>query len=214
MDNAPPCVGICNCSAPVSAAAPVCVSRAPVYPIDRAPDVVGALRVSMHTAPDEINAAATFWTLPAAPPFPPPLHGRDVVILNATYNGNVERGMQALQPLRTVAEPLFDMSGPIAYTALQQLFDPFFSARELRYYWKGLYTSRLDTNAISTLCTAAERRPSPMSMLVLWALGVRVSDWRRVTTSATRKARSLGMSGIGRRPIGTATCRKQRPEFA
>jgi hypothetical protein len=150
---------------------PIVAFVAPVYPIDMAPDVVGAFRDFMRTAPDEINAAATFWTLPAALPFPPPFHGRDVVILNAIYNGNVERGMQALQPLRTVGEPLFDMSDPISYTSLQQLFDPFFPARALRYYWKGLYTSHLDADAISTLVTAAERRPSPMSMLVLWALG-------------------------------------------
>ena len=64
---------------------PIVAFVAPVYPIDMAPDVVGAFRDFMRTAPDEINAAATFWTLPAALPFPPPFHGRDVVILNAIY---------------------------------------------------------------------------------------------------------------------------------
>jgi hypothetical protein len=152
-------------------AGPVVAFAAPVYPIARAPDVIATFRDFMHTAPEEINAAVTFWTLPAAAPFPPSLHGRDVVILNATCTGHVERGMEALLPLRTVGEPLCDLSGPIAYTALQRLFDPFFPARELRYYWKSLYMSRLDGDAIATLASAAERRPSPMSMLVLWALG-------------------------------------------
>jgi FAD/FMN-containing dehydrogenase len=150
---------------------PMLAFAAPVYPIGKAPDVVAAFRDFMDTAPEEINAAVTFWTLPAAAPFPPPLHGRDVVILNAIYNGDVERGMQALQPLRTLGEPLLDMSGPIAYTSLQRLFDPFFPAHELRYYWKSLYINRLDPDAISTLVSTAERRPSPLSMLVLWALG-------------------------------------------
>ncbi len=44
----------------------------------------GGLLIDL-SPPDEINAAATFWTLPAALPFPPPFHGRDVVILNAIY---------------------------------------------------------------------------------------------------------------------------------
>jgi FAD/FMN-containing dehydrogenase len=152
-------------------AGPLVAFAASVYSLDCAPDVVRAFREFMRTAPDEINAAATFWTLPAASPFPASLHGRDVVILNAMYNGSIERGREALQPLRTLGAPLFEMSGPMAYTALQQSFDPFFPARELCYYWKALCTRDLDATAISTLIAAAARRPTRKSMLVLWALG-------------------------------------------
>lgn len=68
------------------------------------------------------------------------------------------------------------------YTAVQQMFDPFFPAVELQYYWKSLYLAGLESEAVRTIADHVAARPSSMSMAGLWALGGALG---RVDASAT-----------------------------
>jgi len=110
-------------------------------------------------------------TVPPAPAFPDELHGRQVVIVGAIYVGDPGEGERILQPLGELEQPLLDLSATLPYTALQQMFDPFFPAGKLEYYWKSIYLAGLDEDAASTIAEHAASRPSPMSMVGLWALG-------------------------------------------
>ncbi len=150
---------------------PMVAFAGPVYPLEHASQVLGAMRGFAQEAPDEVNLSATFWTLPAGPAFPEPLHGRPVIVLGAAYAGPPEEGEAVLRPLREIEEPLADLSGTIPFTAMQQLFDPFFPAHELRYYWKSLYLSSLGDDAVTRIADFAARRPSALSMAGVWALG-------------------------------------------
>jgi len=150
---------------------PMVAFAGPAYPLEHAGPVMEALREFVAGAPDEVNVSATFWTLPAVPAFPEEAHGRAVIVLGAAYAGPPEEGEAVLQPLREIETPLLDLSGTIPYTALQQLFDPFFPAGELRYYWKAIYLSGLGDEVVATLAEFAARRPSALSMAGLWALG-------------------------------------------
>ena len=149
---------------------PMLAFAGPVYPLESAIRVIGEMGRFAADAPDEVNASATLWTIPAVPAFPEQLHGRSVVILGAAYIGEPDKGEQILQPLRNIEEPLLDLSGVLTYTALQQLFDPFFPAGEA-HYWKSTYLASLDDDALSTIVAYVQSRPSPMSMVGLWALG-------------------------------------------
>ena len=142
----------------------------PVYPLESAVTVIGEMGRFAADAPDEVNVSATLWTIPAVPAFPEELHGRSVVILGAIYVGAPDKGEQVLQPLRDIEEPLLDLSGVLPYTALQQMFDPFFPAGEA-HYWKSTYLASLDDDAVNTIASHVASRPSPMSMVGLWALG-------------------------------------------
>ena len=122
-------------------------------------------------APDEINASATWWSIPAVPGFPDELHGREVLISGALYAGPATEGEAQLMPLRQLAEPILDLSTPLPFTALQQLFDPFFPQGEARYYWKSLYLAGLGNEVVDEIVAWMQRRPSPMSMAGVWALG-------------------------------------------
>ena len=53
------------------------------------------------------------------------------------------RANRSCGPLRELDQPLLDMSSPIPYCALQQLFDPFFPKGEFSQYWKALYLDGL-----------------------------------------------------------------------
>jgi hypothetical protein len=125
----------------------------------------------MRDAPDEINLSATWWSIPAVPGFPEQLHGQPVVIPGGVYVGPPSEGEERLHQIRNFAEPILDLSATIPYTTLQTLFDPFFPAGALRYYWKSLYLASLDRAVIEEIQSWVERRPSPMSMAGVWALG-------------------------------------------
>jgi FAD/FMN-containing dehydrogenase len=92
-----------------------------------------------------------------------------VLILAATHVGDTEEGTRVLQPLRELATPLLDLSGPMPYATLQAAFDPFFPKGWL-YYWKSLYLNDLDGPTIESLVRHATDRPTPTSLMALWHL--------------------------------------------
>ena len=150
---------------------PTVAFAGPVYALESAPEVMAAFHEFSADAPPEINLSATFWTIPEVPAFPEGLHGRPVLVIGAVHAGPPEKGEQALLPLRELAEPLLDLSAVLPYTAVQMLFDPFFPAGALRYYWKSVYLDRLDDEVVREIVARTSARPSPLSMIGLWALG-------------------------------------------
>jgi FAD/FMN-containing dehydrogenase len=149
---------------------PLVTYVAAMYPIEAAAAVLPAFRDYMDTAPDAVNASATLWTVPSTPAFPGPVHGRSVIAVNAIYAGDGQRGEQILAALRAFGDSLFDVLEPLPYTSLQRMLDDFFPGG-LQYYWKGLYLDGLSETVISELALAFARKPSPLSMLVVWAQG-------------------------------------------
>jgi len=150
---------------------PMVAFAGPVYPIEQTAEVMDGYRDFVAGAPDEINASATWWSIPAVPGFPATVHGRSVLILGAAYAGPPAQGEAHLMPLRRFAEPIVDLSATLPFTALQQIFDPFFPHGDLRYYWKSLYLSGLGNEVIDEIVARMQNRPSPMSMASVWALG-------------------------------------------
>ena len=75
-----------------------------------------------------------------------------------------------MQPLRELATPLLDLSGPMPFTALQAAFDPFFPKGRF-YYWKSTNVHDLSDACIDTILAAAADRPSHMSDIPIWHLG-------------------------------------------
>ncbi len=149
---------------------PMVAFAGPVYAMDKARSILRHFVDFVASAPDEVNANAVLWSIPAGSAFPQHLHGREVLIIGATYAGPPERGEGILRPLREF-EPIFDMSTTLPYRALQQLFDPFFRKGELLHHWKAIYLDRLTDDAIEAIVGGSAVRPSPRSLLSIWALG-------------------------------------------
>ncbi len=142
------------------------------YPVEDAASVFHGWRDFVADAPDEFTSQIAFWSVPAHEAFPAELHGRAIVITSGVYCGPVEEGMRFIQPLRELAEPLIDLSGPIPYIAAQQAFDPFFTIkRERLNYWKSLYLDTLDDAAIDRIIARALDRPNPWSLIPIRHMG-------------------------------------------
>ena len=120
--------------------------------------MIRAWRDFMATAPDELNSLVVLWSVPDDEHFPAELRRRPIVVIAAVYVGPVEEGERVMQPLRELATPLMDLSGPMPYTALQTAFDPFFPKGRL-YYWKSIYVDDLSDEAIDTMVSVRMRPP-------------------------------------------------------
>ena len=140
------------------------------YPIEDARAVLPDWRDYMASAPEELSSLAFFWNVPAHEPFPPEHHGKPVLIVAAVYSGSVEDGEPVVQPLRELAQPLIDLSGPWPWLGLQSGFDALFPKGQFRY-WKSRALAELPEDAIDELANWAARRPTPLTDITIWHHG-------------------------------------------
>jgi len=165
---------------------PIVQLCAPFYALEDGPAVIRAWRDFTASAPDELNSLMVLWSVPDDEHFPEELRRRPIVVVAAVYIGSVEEGERVMQPLRELATPLMDLSGPIPYAALQAAFDPFFPEGRL-YYWKSTYVDDLSDKAIDTMVQAAMARPSFMSGVTFWQLGGAMSRVGSAETAYGRR---------------------------
>lgn len=149
---------------------PIVAVAAVFYPLEAAGEVLPAWRDQVATAPDEMSSLALCWSVPAHEPFPPEHQGRDVVVIAAVWSGPSRQGEEAVRPLRQLARPIIDLSGPWPWVALQSGFDPLFPAGEYRY-WKSHALPGLPDEAIEDVIDWAGRRPTPLSDIAIWHHG-------------------------------------------
>ncbi|HEV3362567.1 MAG TPA: BBE domain-containing protein, partial [Acidimicrobiia bacterium] len=91
---------------------------------------------------------------------PPEIHDTPFVVVGGVYSGDVDDGMKVMQPLRSLARPLVDISQPLPFSAVQSAFDPFFVRGTLRSYWKSTYLHEVTDEVIDLLARKATERPS------------------------------------------------------
>lgn len=140
------------------------------YPAAEAVKVLDFFRSFMPEAPDELMAIAIYWSAPEGEPIPEPHRGAPVMVVVGCWCGPLEDGERATRPLRRIAAPIADLSGPMPYLEAQRLFDPDYP-KGLRYYWKSLYLQELSDDVIRLACDAGVERPTPISTVEVWALG-------------------------------------------
>jgi FAD/FMN-containing dehydrogenase len=142
-----------------------------MYRAEHAGQVLRAWRDVVAQAPEEITSDATWWSVPPDPAIPTDLHGAPVLVVEGVYAGEVEEGERRMRPLRELAEPLLDLSGPRPFIAVNSALDDVFPAGAHRSYWKSHYLSELTDDAIATIVRWAERRPSALTPIPIRHLG-------------------------------------------
>jgi FAD/FMN-containing dehydrogenase len=161
----------------------------PIYPLERAAEVMAVFREYMEKAPDDFMAISVFWSAPEAPEVPAAYRGKPVVILLGCYTGPFDQGEQVIAPLRSIGTPVADLSAPMSWTEAQQILDPDYPDGDF-YYWKSIYLDRLDDDVVRALSRHTAARPSPLSSIDVWYLG-----------------RAMGRIG----PTDTAFCQRSAP---
>ena len=167
---------------------------APIYPLERAPEVMATFRDTLQSAPDELMGLGVYWSAPEISEVPKQFHGTPVVILLGCYTGPFENGEKAIAPLRKIGTPLADLSGPMRWVDVQRFLDADYPDGAL-YYWKSIYLDRLDDPVIQVLSRHAARRPSPISSIDVWTLGRAMNRVNKTATAFYKRDASY-MIGI------------------
>ncbi|HZR92139.1 MAG TPA: FAD-binding oxidoreductase [Gaiellaceae bacterium] len=149
---------------------PMVMVGALFYALEDGPTVLRRWRDYVASAPEELSSVCLFWSVPAGEPFPPEHHGKPVLVVAGVYSGAVEDGEPVVQPLRELAQPLIDLSGPWPWLGLQSGFDALFPKGAF-YYWKSRALAELPDEAIDEIADWAARRPSPLTDLTVWHHG-------------------------------------------
>lgn len=141
------------------------------YPMAEVGDIVTRWRRYVSEVEDEVTSVVVTTTFPADPHMPEVLHDTEVVIVGGVYTGDPEEGMNATKPLRELGTPLFDMSQPMPFTAIQSGFDGLFPRGQVHSYWKAQYADELTDELIATFADLARTRPSGPTMINLFHMG-------------------------------------------
>ncbi len=150
------------------------------FPIARAMEVVKAYRAWLETVPDELTSFLNFMSAPPADFVPKEFHGHLVLGLVMCYAGSLEEGESLVSGLRSL-KPALDHVGPVAYTSLQKMFDPFFP-KGIRSYWKTSYLKDIGDETVEQLICEMSKVKSPLSQMHVHHMGGAV----------TRKGRESG----------------------
>lgn len=157
-----------------------------IYPVADAKRGLTLLRDQMQKAPDELMMLGVFWNAPNEEFIPPEFRGRPVFIFYGNYSGPLEKGEKIIEPFRTMASPVADLSGQMPYEDIQRLLDADYPDGR-RYYWKSVYLNELDDDAIDFLIEQAAARPSGISSLDVWTLGGRINRIDPTSTAFSQR---------------------------
>ena len=152
-----------------------------VFPGDRAKEVLRGYREFCKSCPEELTVWAVLRGAPPLPFLAPEVHGKSVLILAALYNGPVEDGEKAMEPLRKLGNPIGDGLGRYPYSGFQQAFDPLLTPG-LRNYWKSHNFTELSDGLVDKLVEYAANLPSPHSEIFVAQLG---GATNRIASDAT-----------------------------
>jgi UDP-N-acetylenolpyruvoylglucosamine reductase len=91
-----------------------------IFPIERSSEVLHAWREWTQTVPDEVTSVGRILRLPPLPDIPEPLRGRQIVVIEAAYQGSQAEGDALIAPLRELG-PEMDTFGVMPAAGLVRL---------------------------------------------------------------------------------------------
>jgi FAD/FMN-containing dehydrogenase len=161
--------------------APTVAVAMPIYSLELAREALSTCRDYMAHAPEELMVLGVYWSAPRITAVPEEHHGKPVAILLGCYSGPTERAEETIAPLRSIGEPIADLSEIMRWRDAQRLLDEDYPDGKF-YYWKSIYLDRLDDEVLSILERYTLNRPSAESSIDVWFLGGAMS---RVAPDAT-----------------------------
>ena len=149
--------------------------------------------------PDELTTLANILVAPPVPFLPEAVHGQMVVAILGVYAGSTEEGAEAAEPLRSLAEPVADLMGPMPYTVMQSLLDPLWEAGAQNYFTSALI-DRLDDDAIATLLAQHAAGQAPAHELHLHHCGGAMARVPEDATAYAHRGSPFVLNVIARSP--------------
>ncbi len=167
------------------------------YELAATRQVLEFYRQYIATAPEEMGAFFGFHIAPPLPFIPEKRHGQTFCAIVACWSGPMERGEQALQPIRKAGPVAAELVTPMPFPALNSAFDPLLPPG-LQHYWKASFATEITDGAIAAHLTHGPKIPTVNSAMHIYpingAAGRVPSD---ATAFAYREARfAVNVAGM------------------
>jgi FAD/FMN-containing dehydrogenase len=164
-----------------------------LYPPDEARRGVQAWRDAALASPRTVSPELLLWAVPPDPEIPAGLHGQPTVMALGLFAGDPTEAATALDPFAELADPMLDLGGTMPYADLQCSADELFPEGN-RYYFKSHFADELSDDAIDTLVTSFERRPTAESIVVVRTLGDAVDEMSLEASAYPHRGRRFNVS--------------------
>jgi FAD/FMN-containing dehydrogenase len=157
---------------------------------ERAAHALRAARDTLVDLPERMGTAIACISAPPLPAVPEQHHFLPGVGVIVVGFGTPEQHGDAIAPIRTALDPLFEVVTPIPYVALQQMLDDGMPWG-IRSYVKGLHLDNLPDDVIDVLTERFPRRSSPMSQILIFPFGGAYAEVPEDTTAFGGSRRDL-----------------------
>jgi FAD/FMN-containing dehydrogenase len=152
-----------------------------VHPFNDAADVLRQYREFVASVPEELTVWVVLRKAPPLPFLPEDVHGKEVLVIAALYNGDMADGEAAMAGLRAIGNPIADAIAPHNFIDFQAAFDPLLTPGS-RNYWKSHDFTELSDDALDILLEYAGKLPTDQCEIFVAHLGGAVG---RVPADAT-----------------------------
>jgi FAD/FMN-containing dehydrogenase len=139
------------------------------WPLEQAADLLHFWRDYILSAPESINGWFGFVTVPPAPPFPEQFHMQKMCAIVWCDTGPLAQAEERFKPIRAFGPPAIDFAGPIAWPALQTMFDALYPAG-LQWYWKADFFTELNDKAIELHVKYGAQLPTMHSTMHIYPI--------------------------------------------
>ena len=118
------------------------------FELSAARQVLEFYRQYIATAPEEMGAFFAWQIAPPLPFIPEKRHGEPFCAIVACWAGPLEKGEQAMQPIRKAGPIAAELMTPMPFPALNGAFDALVPAG-LQHYWKTAFAPDITDGAIA-----------------------------------------------------------------
>jgi FAD binding domain/Berberine and berberine like len=145
------------------------------WDLEQGPSVLRLAREIIAALPRELNIIIAGLNAPPAPFVPEPHHHRPGYALAVAGFGSAGQHHQVMTRIRQALPPLWELTTPMPYVALQQILDEA-NAWGFHTYDKGTYLKDLSDDAIEVVAEHLPRKASPLSALLFYRLDQAYSE--------------------------------------
>jgi FAD/FMN-containing dehydrogenase len=167
-----------------------------IFDLSDAAAVMRWYRDFQRAAPEPFYIFLGLQTVPPGEPFPREHWDKRMCVLLVAHNGDdAEAAVNAAR--KALPKPIIDWAGPIAYPALQSMFDAL-NPPGMQWYWKGDFVKSLPDAAIEAHVAHAGKAPSYFSLMHLYPIDGAVRRVGKTDTawSARDATWSMVIAGI------------------
>lgn len=140
-----------------------------LWELSEAKEIMKWYRETIVKAPENLNGFFAFLTVPPGDPFPEHLHLKKMCAIVWAYTGPLGKAEEVFKPLRNFKIPALDLTGPLAYTALQSMFDELYPLG-YQWYWRADFVKELSDKAIEEHIKFGKELPTMLSSMHLYPI--------------------------------------------